>query len=346
MRVGAFQPQFDRLASLFFFWRRAHSWFCCALVLAACAAPAHARQIQVKGQPYIDLDLVGRSFGMQPYWLKGYKTFRLRSQWTTVDVDKKSRVLKMNGMPVYLGFPTVESQGALFIAEADYRHVLQSLLTPQVFPDVPALRRIVLDPGHGGRDSGAINPAYGLEEKELALDVSLRLKTLLEEGGYEVVLTRNDDRYIPLEQRPRIANRARADLFVSIHFNAAASSSASGFETFALTPQHQASSQFRNVTAADAVSYMGNAFDPWNTLLGYALQRSLVHHGGGPDRGLKRARFLVLKHLQCPGVLVELGFMSHSESARKMRSNVYRQTLAQSLFDGIVLYHQRIQRIQ
>jgi N-acetylmuramoyl-L-alanine amidase len=80
-------------------------------------------------------------------------------------------------------------------------------------------------------------------------------------------------------------------------------------------------------------------------LLGYHLQRSLVQRMGGPDRGLKRARFLVLKHLECPGVLVELGFVSHPGTAQKLRNAVFRQTLAQSLFDGIVQYGQRLQRI-
>ena len=174
----------------------------------------------------------------------------------------------------------------------------------------PALRRIVIDAGHGGNDSGAKNDAYRLHEKNLTLDVSQRLKSMLERRGYEVIMTRERDVFIPLERRPQIANRAKGDLFISIHFNSAARTTAEGYETFALTPQYQASSKYSEPGRGDNRRYDGNNQDPWNTLLGYHAQRSLVETMGGTDRGLKRARFLVLKHLNCPGVLLELGFVS------------------------------------
>ena len=305
-----------------------------------------ARQIQVGGKPYVDLAAVGKGFGMQPYWLQGYKTYRLRSKWTTIDVGKNARTLYVNRLPVVLGFPTVESKGQLFIATADYQHVLQPILTPQAFKDPPGIRRIVIDAGHGGKDSGARNDAYGLLEKNLTLDVARRLRALLEQAGFEVVMTRDSDVYIPLAQRPQVANRAKADLFVSLHFNAAGSSSASGFESYALTPQYQASSKYPRPTAKDAIRYKGNDYDPWNALLTYHLERALVQRLGGPDRGMKRARWAVLKDLECPGVLTELGFVSHVETAKKLRSPAFRQTLAQSLYDGIVAYRKRLQRIQ
>ena len=128
-------------------------------------APLVARQIQVGGKAYVDLLSVGEGFGMRAYWLQGYQTFRLRSQWTTVDVGKNSRMLWMNRMPIYLGFPTVESKGQLFVAQADYQHVLKPILTPQVFESPPTVRRIVIDAGHGGKDSGACNHTYGLWRK-------------------------------------------------------------------------------------------------------------------------------------------------------------------------------------
>ena len=305
-----------------------------------------ARQIQIEGKSYIDLATVGKTFGMQAYWLQGNHTYRLRSQWTTIDVGKKNRVLYLNRLPIYLGFPTVESKGQLFITRADYQHVLQPILTPQVFKKRPGIRRVVIDAGHGGKDSGALNNTYGLMEKNLTLDVARRLKALLENSGFEVVMTRDSDVYIPLAQRPKVANRAKADLFVSLHFNAASSTSASGFESFALTPQYQASSKYPRPTSKDAKRYRGNEQDPWNTLITYHLERALVQGLGGPDRGIKRARWSVLKDLECPGVLTELGFISHAETAKKVRSPAFRQKLARSLFNGIVDYRKRLQRIQ
>lgn len=305
-----------------------------------------ARQIQIEGRPYIALTTVGKQLGMQAYWLKGQKTFRLRSQWTTIDIGKNRRLLWINRLPIYLGFPTVELQRQLFIAQADYQQTLQPILTPQVFNNLPGIKRIVIDAGHGGKDSGARNDAHGLIEKALTLDVARRLQLLLERAGCEVVMTRESDVYIPLDQRPKLANRVRADLFISLHFNAAASPAAAGVESYALTPQYQASSKYSRPTAKDAIRFAGNDHDPWNTLMAYHLQRALVQRLGGPNRGIKRARFLVLKHLQCPGVLTELGFVSHAETAKKVRSAVFRQTLAQSIYDGIMAYQQRIQRIQ
>ncbi|MBT62314.1 MAG: cell wall hydrolase [Puniceicoccaceae bacterium] len=302
-------------------------------------------EIQHEGRTYIDLATAGGQLGMKAYWLKGFKTFRLRSQWTNIDIGKGKRILYLNQLPIYLGFPTLESSGRLYMAKADYQHVLQAILTPQAFSGKPGLRRIVIDAGHGGKDVGAKNDAYRLYEKDLNLDVARRLQSLLQRAGFEVVMTRDSDVYIPLERRPQIANRERGDLFISIHFNAAGSSTAEGFETFALTPQYQASSKYSKPGRGDSIRYDGNEQDPWNTLLGYHVQRSLVQGVGGPDRGLKRARFLVMKHLDCPGVLVELGFVSNPGTAQKLRTTAFRQTLAQSLYDGIVRYGKRLQRI-
>ncbi|MDP4777469.1 MAG: N-acetylmuramoyl-L-alanine amidase [Opitutales bacterium] len=342
MRVGAHQMSASRLAF------RPGGLFCFCFVLLSflTATTLSAREIQVSGRAYVDLGTVAQRFGMQGYWLAGYETYRLKSRWTTIDAGKNAKTLQVNRLPVYLGFPMVESRGQLFIAKADYQHVLQSVLTPQAFRPVPGLRRIVIDAGHGGKDSGARNDAYGLKEKELTLDVSRRLKSLLERAGYDVVMTRDSDVYIPLDQRPKVANRTKGDLFLSLHFNAAGSSTAAGFESYALTPQYQASSKYAKPEAHDNIAYTGNKQDAWNTLISYHVQRALVQRLGGPDRGLKRARFLVLKHLDCPGVLVELGFVSHPDTAQKLRTAAFRQTLAQSLFEGIVAYRNRLARIQ
>jgi N-acetylmuramoyl-L-alanine amidase len=342
MRVGTFSVKVGRLVAFFIF----NSLALLAVLSFFAHATIEARQIQVGGKLYVELATVAKSFGMQAYWLQGYKTFRLHSKWTTIDVEKSSRVLRLNSQPIYLGFPTVESKGQVFIAKADYQHVLQPILTPQAFAKPPSLRRIVIDAGHGGKDNGASNDAYGLKEKNLTLDVARRLRTLLTQAGFDVVMTRDSDVYIPLSQRPKVANRVKADLFVSLHFNAAGSSSASGFESYAFTPQFQASSKYTRPTEKDAIRYAGNGQDPWNTLITYHLERALVQCLGGPDRGMKRARWGVLKGLECPGVLTELGFVSHPATAKKLRSPAFRQTLAQGLFSGIVAYGQRLQRIQ
>ena len=155
---------------------------------------------------------------MDAFWLRGTDVFRLRSQWTRIEVGKGKRVLYLNEMPVYLGFPTLYEFGRLYLSRADYEHVLQSILTPQVFEGPPDLKHIILDPGTRGKDSGAVNDRHGHTEKGLNFDVTLRLKRLLERAGYKVTLTRYEDEFVPLGVRPRIANRARGDLFSKYSF--------------------------------------------------------------------------------------------------------------------------------
>ncbi len=305
-----------------------------------------AKHIEVDGRAYISLNTVGNHLHMRGRWLKVDEIFRLSSRKTDIDFTKNSRFTQINGMPVYLGFSTVELDGQLFMAVDDYRDVLQPILTPHAFEDKPKIHRVVIDVGHGGKDTGARNDNYGLMEKDLVLDVSIRLKELLEGVGFEVKLTRKRDVFIPLEKRSKIANRYGADFFVSLHFNSAASSEPSGFEVFALTPQNQPSTRKPKPTDEDAERFSGNRNDSWNMLAAYHLERALVKGLGGPDRGIKRARFSVLKDLNCPGVLVELGFLSHPETAKKVRSADFRQLLAQSLCQGILTYRNRLHRIR
>lgn len=340
MRVGVFSGLYE--VTLFFRYLALFS------LSGLCLMPqvSFAKQIEVDGRAYLSLATVGNHFGMRGHWYEADEVFRLSSQQTTIDFTKNSRFTQINRMPVYLGFSTVELDGQLFMAAADCRHVLQPILTPHAFEDKPEIRRVVIDVGHGGKDNGTRNDNYGLLEKDLALDVSMRLKKLLEKAGFQVKLTRSKDVFIPLEKRSEIANRYGADFFISLHFNSAASPEPSGFEVFALTPQNQPSTKKPKSTKEDSERFSGNKNDPWNMLAAYHVERALVEGLGGPDRGIKRARFSVLKDLNCPGVLVELGFLSHPETAKKVRSADFRQLLAQSLLQGILTYSNRLHRIR
>lgn len=317
------------------------------IFLLGCLVPqfAFAQQITISGKDFLDLTKVGNEFGLRGGWVKD-DLFRLSNGRTTIDFTKNSRLVKINRMPIYLGFSTVVKGRRLLISVSDYQHALLPIIAPKVFKDKPGIRRVVIDVGHGGKDTGACNHEHGLTEKELAMDVSIRLKQLLEKVGFEVELTRRSDRYVPLEERSKAANRSNADLFISLHFNSAASSKPCGFETFALTPQYQPSTSNPKPTAKDAERFSGNDNDPWNMLAAYYVQRGLVEGVQAPDRGVKRARFLVLKELNSPGVLVELGFLSHKETAQRVRSAKYRESLAQSLCRGILDYRERLKRIQ
>lgn len=168
---------------------------------------------------------------------------------------------------------------------------------------------IVLDPGHGGYDTGA-RAKKGMHEKSLTLDVAQRLKPLLEKEGFNVVMTRDRDCFIPLEERVAIANRNSNAIFVSIHFNASPKRSASGLETY----------------------YYCSSSQP----LAAALFHSLCIQRHCPRRGVKRANFYVLSHNHSPATLLELGFVSNAKENALLQNPKMRQQLAEQIAYGIM----------
>lgn len=186
---------------------------------------------------------------------------------------------------------------------------------------------VFLDPGHGGKQPGASNKELSLIEKELNLEVSLRLKELMEQAGWKVVLSREKDEELSLPGRSELANRSGAEIFISIHFNAALNPEAQGLETYVLVPASE--------------PLPGNGQDAQNLQLAWALQKSLVDSMKWKDRGVRRARFMVLRDLQIPGVLVELGFISNEQEAGLIGKEETRQQLAQALWQGLQSIQQR-----
>jgi N-acetylmuramoyl-L-alanine amidase len=289
-------------------------------------------------------ELAGK-LGMRTSWLTRSKVMRLESAWTRMDFEVHKRELELNGLRVHLGFPVVETRGRLYISESDFSHTLKPILTPQLSGPPPALRHIVIDAGHGGKDPGARNLSIGLREKALALDLTRHLKGRLEAAGYRVSLTRNDDRFIELEERARMANRLGGDLFLSLHFNASGKPTVAGVETYAYTPPFQPSTTRASLNAKDRKTYPGNADGAWSTLLAYYVQRSMVESLGATDRGLKRARFTVLEDLTMPGLLIEGGFVTNDNEGRNIGSAGYRDRIARSILEGIQVYDRSLKRL-
>ena len=215
------------------------------------------------------------------------------------------------------------------------------------------VRRIVLDAGHGGKDPGT--RAGRLREKDIALDVAGRVRTLLVEDGFEVVMTRDKDVFIPLEKRAFIANDARADLFLSIHANAARNRRARGLETFylnlATSPDAEEVAARENATANVRMSdmprllekIMNNNRVAESAELAEAMQKSLAESilgkaGHALDRGVKTAGFHVLLGAQMPAVLIEVGFVSNREEAKLLSAGTHRAKIAQAIADGVTSY--------
>ena len=215
--------------------------------------------------------------------------------------------------------------------------------------------RIVIDAGHGGHDTGTIGPS-GLLEKDLVLDVSLRLGRLLHARmGAEVVYTRDDDTFIPLETRTAIANQQQADLFISIHANSSADPSARGVETYYLnfnpSPDALEVAARENAVSEKSVHELGDlvkkialkekveesrefAADVQHALyLGLAGKDRSMR-----DRGVKKAPFIVLIGANMPSILAEISFVSNPGDERRLETPEYRQKIAESLYKGIARY--------
>jgi N-acetylmuramoyl-L-alanine amidase len=242
----------------------------------------------------------------------------------------------IDGVKVLLDDAIGSQRGHLTVSKRDYDKVFVPL-----FWDLPKdpVRRILLDPGHGGKDTGKVNGPYKYTEKTATLDTAARLKILLEKQGFEVVFTRTKDVFVDLDDRAAMATATKADLFISLHYNAgpAGDSTADGIETYCLTPAGQRSSNSGKAKATTG-SEPGNRFDTANMALAWGIQRRLVKSTGADDRGVRRARFAVLRTLPCPGVLVEGGFMSSRKEGALIADAAYRQKIAESVAAGIIDY--------
>jgi N-acetylmuramoyl-L-alanine amidase len=211
---------------------------------------------------------------------------------------------------------------------------------------------VVVDPGHGGSDFGARGPA-GAREKDLVLAISLRTREALAARGIRVVLTREEDAFVTLAERTEIANRARADLFLSIHANSAPDPEARGSETYFLSADASDEEALRTAQAENAVfsqeGAVADSADVVGSILGdmiradhhqrssrvaAAIQRGLAKLPA-PSRGVKQAPFAVLSGVNMPAVLVEVGFLSHPDEERRLRARDRQTELARALAEAV-----------
>lgn len=301
--------------------------------------------VTLENLEYLSIRELATRFRMQSVWRVPEKEFQISGQWFSIEFTAASRAIRINGLRVFLGEPVLLHQGQLHVSRLDFVATLQPILMPQAFAPSGSLRTIVIDPGHGGRDDGTRSRALELREKHLTLAVALRLQRVLEAQGYRVVLTRTSDTYVPLEERSARAVAAGADLFVSIHFNAVDNPMVQGTETYILTPRTHRSTGQQTAAATDAAGNPGNEYDHWNTLLAFLVHRQLLHDLGTFDRGIKRARFQVLRGVECPAVLVEAGYLSNPGEARGIATGAYQDNLVNSLVRAINQYRQTTENI-
>ena len=289
----------------------------------------------------------------------------MNGQSHTVTLRAGEKLVLVDGRVVELPQPVEMYRGILVVPAAFKTNIFDSLFK-QTIPSVVTVRvptyihKIVIDAGHGGKDPGAISRG-GVKEKIITLDIAKRLKKILEEAGYEIVMTRSNDTYISLAQRVDIANRSHADLFVSIHANANRARSMNGFEVYYVSSTVNDFSRAQDAAKEialdfDRSSVMSPSYDLKVTLwdmiytqsrgesiaLARTLCSAMEDNLNAKILGVKAARYYVLKGVALPAVLVEIAFLSNYNDEQKLKNSYYRQRVAEALAVGLGKYTEQL----
>jgi N-acetylmuramoyl-L-alanine amidase len=315
-----------------------------ALALLLCASfgfgaeksPVSAQKLFILGKEYFRLDQWARANGYQWKWISKKDASVWNNSWR-MQFTADSKKMTLNGTTVWLS-ETLRVRGDVpHLSAVDLSTAIQPVLFPPKGRPGTKTRHICIDPGHGGKDPG--NREGREQEKKYTLLLAQELGAQLRAAGFTVSFTRTGDSFVSLPGRPELARKRGADLFVSLHFNSGpfTSSRIGGVEVFCMTPARTSSTNARG-EGGNSGAYGGNANNSRNMLLAYQVNKSIVRSTGLEDRGVKRARFQILREATMPAVLVEAGFMSNPNEAKKIYSAAWRKQLAQSIASGITSY--------
>ncbi len=249
-----------------------------------------------------------------------------------------SLVAHWDGLEVRLAFAPQIIGGHPCVHRLDMMKTIQPLAFGAPISFIRTNLTIVIDPGHGGEDSGTTSVLGHGCEKEFTLDWARRVGCVLATNGWHVFFTRTNDTEVSLSNRIAVAEAHQADLFLSLHFNSSAPNvEQAGLETYCLTPTGMPSSLTRGFDDDLGLVFPNNAFDAQNLQLALRVHRALLQVNGKRDRGVRRARFLgVLRGQHCPAVLVEGGYLSNPQEARRIADPAYRQRLAEALAQALL----------
>ena len=245
------------------------------------------------------------------------------------------------------------------IVPVDFKRKVIDQLARRIPYETRKFKKVIIDPGHGGKDPGTIGRS-GLKEKTVVLDIAQRFKKELEEAGIKVTMTRGSDEFIPLEDRARMANRANADLFISVHANASRARSVQGLEIYYLRNLDKATwreieegghyrAMFRHLSMRQGdqsvehilldMLYTNKQVE--SRKLARYMTKNTSNAISSMNRGVKSAGFFVLKNTVIPAILVEVGFLSNKEEEKLLGTSSYRQDIADGLAKSILEYEKK-----
>ncbi|MFA5255117.1 MAG: N-acetylmuramoyl-L-alanine amidase [Candidatus Omnitrophota bacterium] len=360
--------------------------FFAALLMAGCAShgpylkldPSLNTDIRVyENVQYVPLIKLCHTYGIEWKWDSVIRTAVITKNGKIVLRPGSDRIL-VNGEERRLSSPVVLANGAVFVPVTFVRNVLGLIveirpaaekdfekIPPVCVPGRYSIKSIVIDAGHGGKDPGAIGRRLHIKEKNLTLSIAKKLKRILEDNGIRVIMTRDSDEFVSLPERVRIANSSGADLFISIHINASRSRSMNGFECYYLSEatndNARALEAFENATLktdeGTVVEHSGNLDKTlWDMKLTEnrresaqlasdicnAVDNSLVAR----NRGVKTARFYVIKLTRIPSVLIEIGYLSNKFEELKLRDDGYINRVVDVIAKGILAYKNKYERTE
>src|SRR5436309_7831778 len=293
--------------------------------------------IKVSGQDYLSVENISRFYGLPAGVVGAGEKIRFETIKNPLEFVSGSRETMINGARSWLCFPLIEQGGKYLVSRTDVAKTIEPLVRPHRVANVGKVETIVLDPGHGGYDKGQVS-RYGYE-KDFVLDAARKLRPLLQAKGLRVMMTREGDYFVPLEVRAQIANAARNSIFVSIHFNGTNDNpNATGFEIFSFTPRGAPSTSDSAVASSSVNMQPGSEVDAQSMALSACIYHSVLGHIPEYDRGIKRARFAVLRLTKVPAVLIEGGFLTERGEGRLISNKDWRGKLAAAIGVGIENY--------
>ncbi len=331
-----------------------------------------------EGFQYVPLTRICDVYGLSCKWDTFVRTATISKKSDTIVLRAGSDRILVNGVWKKINRPVVFSGGAVFVpvtfVKADLGPVIGRVTAVPAWKPAEvtpvekkfSIRTIVLDTGHGGKDAGAVGRAYGTKEKDVALTLSKKVKAILEDNGIRVIMTRSDDTFISLERRVDIANRSGADLFASIHINASRSRLMRGFECYylsnatddnarALVAFEDASLKLSDDASAEHSKQLDKTL--WDMTLTENRMESgelasyiceSVDDSGVPirNKGVRTARFYVLKNNRLPAVLIETGYISNRYEEAKLRDPAVLNKMANAIARGILKYKDRYEKTE
>ncbi len=325
-------------------WLRQPLAWVAGLGLIACPASAAspaAEITKIEGRDYVSAESIKRFFDF-PKMSRSGNTLLLESPKVVMKLRVGGNECTMNNVKFIFSQSIATIGDKVYVSRMDFAKLIEPVLRPNFIQNAGDFRTVILDPGHGGKDSGAANPIG--TEASYNLKIAGLVKKQLEIKGFKVVMSRNSDVFQSLQERVDFANAVRENaVCISIHFNSSDNRSARGVETFTLSPPgiSHYDSEFK---LSDNQTRVGNENDSANIALATSVHGSVLRRLGNNtlDRGIKRARFNMLSGVRHPAILLEGGFLTHPYEARLIANGEYQKAIASGIVDAVAKYRMAV----